>query len=99
VGGWRRWSSAVVGRQCRTWAELAARERERERERDAYCVVLDGDDAKRPCLWMNLDLLKVEKKYGENILLKVSDRKPKATAPKRKGGIEKRKSSKGVICR
>jgi hypothetical protein len=88
-----------VGRQCRTWAELAARERERERERDAYCVVLDGDDAKRPCLWMNLDLLKVEKKYGENILLKVSDRKPKATAPKRKGGIEKRKSSKGVICR
>jgi hypothetical protein len=56
--------------------------------------VVDEDDAERPCLWMNLDLLKVVKKYGENFLLKVSDRKPKPTAPKRKEGIEKRRSSK-----
>jgi hypothetical protein len=61
--------------------------------------VVNGDDAKRTCLWMSLDLLKVGKKYGEKILLKVSDRKLKATAPKRKAGIEKRRSSKGVICR
>jgi hypothetical protein len=31
--------------------------------------VVDRDDAERPCLWMNLDLLKLEKKYGEKILL------------------------------
>jgi hypothetical protein len=48
--------------------------------------------------WISISW-RLKKKYGENILLKVSDRKPKATAPKRKGGIEKRKSSKGVICR
>ena len=43
---------------------------------------------------MDESLLKIVKKYGEKILLKESDKKPKIT--KKKG---KRRSSVGLICK
>jgi len=64
---------------------------------DVVRATVEGMVSRSSCrktMPMDESLLKVVKKYGENFLLKVSDRKPKPTAPKRKEGIEKRRSSK-----
>jgi hypothetical protein len=60
-------------------------------------ATVEGMVSRSPCrktMPMDESLLKVVKKYGEKLLLKESDKKPKAT--KKKG---KRRSSAGVIYR
>ncbi|XP_062148108.1 uncharacterized protein LOC133857021 isoform X2 [Alnus glutinosa] len=64
---------------------------------DVVRATVEGMVSRSSCrktMPMDESLLKVVKKYGEKILLKESDKKPKAT--KKKG---KRRSSKAMICR